>query len=199
MFKILYENALKANGMKPLSNVQLNQLFDDNKAFLNAKYRAIADEISYRFDVTKFEPEILSLTIEVELVAANSKYLLTDLDVLRDTILIDFIVPLSENPRECMSGLNTAAIATYKGAYLLLCNDQQQKMVDHETLIDYMRDGAYWETKGKFKQARLDWKQSGIIFPNTTLPTASAGDVIECVVKYIDMKRDRKLFSLPKD
>ncbi len=186
-FKTLYEKYTAKN--TKLSNAQLQELLDENKRFLDAKYRALNDEVEYEFDAARFVPEIASVNITLQISSNQLTYKLNQFDVLQDTMLVDLIAPVSNSLTKAPDNSDIVPYAGLAGAYISLFNTRQQLVRDTEPLLNYIRDGAYWPTKGEFKQTRIDWKQSYVSFPDDTLPTAYDGYTLLLVARYIDMKR----------
>lgn len=189
-FQELYSKYIKPGQV--LSNADLQKILDENRAFLDAKYRALDDEVSYEFDKARFIPEVASVNIAIPIVSTQLQYKLNGYDVLQDTMLVDLIVPVSNSLTLAPDATTLVPYAGIAGAYLSLFNTRQQLVRDTEPLLNYVRDGSYWPRKGEFKQTRIDWKNSYISFPNTTIPTTYNGNTLLLVARYIDMKRYEK-------
>ncbi len=186
IFDLLYE---KAGGLTKDVNGDLSNILKLNRTYLDAKYKALADEITAKFNAKKFEPEICTLSIPITLSATVSEYKFTDYQVLDNTLLLDFCLPIYNSMTLYVNGAAILPAADLAKGWLTLVNDRQQNVVFRDTLTNYFRDTAFWEGKGKFDNARMDWNNCKIEFPSLTVPAANVGAVIVPVVRYIDMKR----------
>lgn len=186
-----FENSYIAAGglTKNLDNIKINELLVLNKHYLDAKYRALADEITAKFNARKFEPEVCKLTTPLTLQTNVTEYKFTDYKVLYNTLLVDFCIPIYNSLTKYVNGQDILSAADLANCYITLVNDRQQTIVFREPIVDYFRDGAYWQGKGKFAEARMDWDTSKIEFADQAVVNANAGKVVVPVVSYIDMKR----------
>jgi len=141
-FKALYERYLATANSKKLSNAQLQELLEENRQFLAAKYRALNDEVEYEFDAARFVPEIASVNITLQISSNITQYKLNQFDVLQDTMLVDLIVPVSNSLTKAPDNSDLVPYAGLAGAYLSLFNTRQQLVRDEEPLLNYIRDGA---------------------------------------------------------
>jgi hypothetical protein len=188
----VFDELYRKNGGfdKALGNDELQKVYDQFNVYLTAKYKALSDEIKYKFDAKKFEPEPIKMTAPLVLSAGNLVYSFKNYQVLQNTILMDICFPVANSFDTAVDGKNILQFADLCKCFLTLTNDRQQKIVDREPVIDYIRDTAYWQGKGKFDQSRIDWTTSQIEFAaGSTIPTTKAGYVILPVLKYLDMKR----------
>lgn len=175
---------------KKLTPAQIEELLERNLGFLEAQYKGLTDVIRYEFKRKKFMPELIKLTTPLTLTATQLEYKFTNYQELKDTILVDFCIPIYNSLTTYVDGTTYLSIANTAQAFLNLKNDRQQDIVFREPLVDYFRDTAYWQGKGKFNEARMDWDNSSIQFPaGSAIPAGNAGTVIAPVITYIDMKR----------
>lgn len=187
IFRDMYQ---KAGGFdRVLSEAELSQLAEQYKRFLHAKYGTVADTVTERFKELRYEPEALQLTVQLELKAGERSYSFKTFQVLQNTLLIEFCIPIFNSLTQSPLQKNLLSAADMGNAYLTLNNDRQQTVVKQVPLAYFFRDTAYWQGKGKFQQSRIDWTTSLIEFPDDTIPDANPGKVIQPVIGYIDMKR----------
>lgn len=180
----------KAGGFeRTLSNEELSKLDKQYKDYLTAKYGTVQASITERFKQLRYEPEILQLTVQLELKAGEKAYSFKTYQVLQNTLLTEFCIPVFNSLTKTPLQKDLLTADQMGNAYLTLNNDRQQLVVKQVPLSYFFRDGAYWQGKGKFQQSRIDWTTSLIEFADTTIPDANPGKQIQPVIGYIDMKR----------
>lgn len=187
MFREMY---IKAGGLeRKLSNAELSELLARYKDFEEANYEALETSIEYRFKAELYEPEPITRPIPLVLAAGVTEYTFKNYQVLQNTILQNLIFPVSNSFNVTLQNKAVLQYDDLCKAFITINNDRQQTIVDGVCVLDYIRDSAYQQGKGIFKQSRIDWSTSKIEFADSTVPNANVGAVIYPVVKYLDMKR----------
>lgn len=187
---IFQELYAKAGGLdKILTEEEVAGVVSKYHQYLKAKYDALGEEITAFFEGAKYEPEVLTMSTPLTIATGVQQYKFTDYKVLQNTLLVDLCLPQANSFTTTMLGEPVLQFAQLCQCFITLTNDRQQKMVDREPLLNYIRDTAYWQGKGKFVQSRIDWDNSMIELNDVALATTYDGYVILPVVKYIDMKR----------
>lgn len=173
---------------KDLDNGELAKVFTAFNKYLDSKYRALGDEITYKFKAIKYEPEELSMNLPFVIDKDILAYNFANFQVLENTLLTEFGFPVANSFDTYFGNKSILPFPALCKGFLTLSNDRQQKMYDKTPLLEFIRDTAYWQGKGKFKQSRIDWTTSQIEFVDNALDDYDDFIMIP-VIKYIDLKR----------